>query len=50
MGQRGHFKSRRLYLFQWEMKRQSSIGDKIFSTPQNNIRINRVVFLSNRVS
>jgi len=50
MEQRGHFKSRRLYLFRWKVKRQSSIGNRIFCTSQNNIRIKRVVFLSNRMS
>jgi hypothetical protein len=45
-----HFKSRGLYLFRWKMKRQSSIGNRIFSTSHNTIRYKRAVFLSNRMS
>jgi len=50
MGQRGHFKSRGLYLFRRKLKRQSSIGNRTYCTSQNNIRIKRVVLLSNRMS
>jgi hypothetical protein len=50
MGQRGHFKSRGLYLFRWKTKRQLSIGNKNFCTSQNNIGIKRAVFRSNRMS
>jgi hypothetical protein len=36
-GTEGHCKSRGLYLFLWKRKQNSSIGNRIFGTPQNSI-------------
>jgi len=47
--QKGHGKSRGLYFFLWKRKRKSSIGNRVFGTPQNSVRVKRVEFASNRM-